>query len=124
MTDLFQDPDELAESPIERRPASVIELPVLPLQEGWLTVETRFSGASTPLVQLVHRLRGPLAVDALARAVGALVDRHESLRGLFAVRGGRTTQVIGPRGGLEIERIDLEHLPAGRAGGSSENAAA
>ena len=71
MTD--QDPDELsAESPIGRRPASVIELPVLPLQEGWLTVETRFPGASTPLVQLVHRLRGPLAVDALAWAVGAL----------------------------------------------------
>jgi hypothetical protein len=113
MTDPYQDPDgDAADSMIVRRPASVVELPVLPLQEGWLTVETRFPGASTPLVQLVHRLRGTLSVDALVRAVGALVDRHESLRGLFADRGERTTQVIGPAGGLEVERVDLEHLPA------------
>ncbi|MGW3992726.1 amino acid adenylation domain-containing protein [Amycolatopsis sp. NPDC004772] len=42
------------------------------------------------------RLRGPLSVDALARALTALAERHESLRTTFPTVGGRGVQVVGP----------------------------
>ncbi len=42
------------------------------------------------------RLRGPLSVDALARALTALAGRHESLRTTFPTVGGRGVQVVGP----------------------------
>jgi hypothetical protein len=99
------------EAPIDRRPASMVELPLMPLQEGWLTAETRYPDATTPLILLVHRLRGPLETDALVRAVGAVVDRHENLRARFVHRDGTPAQVIEPPNGLAVERIDLTDLP-------------
>ncbi|WP_396136899.1 MULTISPECIES: amino acid adenylation domain-containing protein [unclassified Amycolatopsis] len=42
------------------------------------------------------RLRGPLSVDALASALTALAERHESLRTTFPTVGGRGVQVVGP----------------------------
>ncbi|MEU4522013.1 amino acid adenylation domain-containing protein [Amycolatopsis sp. NPDC024027] len=42
------------------------------------------------------RLRGPLSVDALARALTALAGRHESLRTTFPTVRGRGVQVVGP----------------------------
>lgn len=99
------------EGPIGRRPVSMVELPLMPLQEGWLTAEARYPDATTPLILLVHRLRGPLRTDAVVRAVGAVVDRHENLRAQFVDRDGVPAQVIGPATGLAVERIDLSDLP-------------
>uniref|UniRef100_UPI000A381205 non-ribosomal peptide synthetase n=1 Tax=Amycolatopsis kentuckyensis TaxID=218823 RepID=UPI000A381205 len=42
------------------------------------------------------RLRGPLSLDALARALTALAGRHESLRTTFPTVHGRGVQVVGP----------------------------
>lgn len=106
--DTGQDDDE---APIRRRPASMVELPLMPLQEGWLTAETRFPDATTPLILLVHRLRGPLVAEALERAVSAVVNRHENLRAHFVNRDGTAAQVIRPPTGLPVERIDLSDLP-------------
>jgi hypothetical protein len=92
----------------------MVELPLMPLQEGWLTAESRYPDATTPLVLMVHRLRGPLVADALERAVSAIVNRHENLRAHFVIRDGEATQVIGPPDGLAVERIDLSDLPEER----------
>ena len=102
---------EDAEAAIRPRPASMVELPLIPLQESWLTAETRYPDATTPLILLVHRLRGPLVAEALERAVGAVVNRHENLRARFINRDGDAAQVIGPPTGLTVERIDLSDLP-------------
>jgi hypothetical protein len=99
-----------AEPPIARRPAGLTRLPLVPVQETWLTMQTRFPAGSTPLVHLVHRLRGPLAVDALVRAAGALVDRHECLRVRFDL-GGEPAALVDPPNGLDVARIDLPDLP-------------
>lgn len=100
-----------AEPPIVRRPAWLVELPLSPQQRRWWFLHTRYLGASSPIVGLVHRFRGPLVVDAWLRAVGALVDRHEGLRALFVDRADGPVQVIGPPRGLAVERVDLRHLP-------------
>lgn len=104
---------EPGDEPIGRRPASMVELPVIPLQEGWLTAETRYPDATTPLILLVHRLRGPLDTDALERAVSAIVNRHENLRAHFVKRDPTPVQLIRPAEGLAVEHIDLGDLPEG-----------
>ncbi|HET6214531.1 MAG TPA: condensation domain-containing protein, partial [Micromonosporaceae bacterium] len=96
---------------IPRRPADLVELPLSPQQRRWWFLCTSYRGALSPIVSLVHRLRGPLVVDAWLRAVGALVDRHEGLRVRFVNRPDGPVQVIAPPAGLDVERIDLTGLP-------------
>lgn len=62
-----------------------------------------------------HRLRGRFSVDAMARALGQLVRRHESLRTTIGIREGQPVQQVGepfdPLGPVE----DLSQLPAAEA---------
>ncbi|MGC0416367.1 non-ribosomal peptide synthetase [Embleya sp. AB8] len=62
----------------------------------------------------IHRLRGPLDVDALDRALTELVARHDSLRATFPAEDGVPTQVIGPPGAFALERVDVTGAPAER----------
>nr|QEO74285.1 condensation domain-containing protein [uncultured bacterium] len=53
------------------------------------------------------RLVGPLRVDALERALGALVERHEALRTTFSASAGTPYQQINPPHRVELARTDL-----------------
>jgi amino acid adenylation domain-containing protein len=53
-----------------------------------------------------YRLRGPLDEAALQYALDELVRRHESLRTVFAFRGGEPVQVITPAAPVAIARED------------------
>jgi Condensation domain len=55
-----------------------------------------------------RRLRGPLAVDRLVRALSDLVARHESLRTRFPAVDGVPVQVVGP-----AEPVTLSMSPLG-----------
>jgi hypothetical protein len=66
---------------------------------------------STPVVNLVHRLRGPLDEAAWLRAVDALVERHEALRTRMTSRAGIPVQLVSPPGALVVDRVDLGDLP-------------
>jgi amino acid adenylation domain-containing protein len=68
-------------------------------------------GGTVYNVPSVVRLSGPLDLPALARAFDALVQRHESLRTTFAVRGGSPVQVIDPEGRARLDVVDLGSLP-------------
>ncbi len=58
------------------------------------------------------RLRGPLSVPALTAVLGALADRHESLRTTFAANpDGTVLQRIAPAAGLPLPLVDLGALP-------------
>ena len=57
------------------------------------------------------RLKGALDADALARALGEIVRRHESLRTTFAVRDGQPVQVIAPVGRVTMPVVDLTDRP-------------
>jgi hypothetical protein len=56
---------------------------------------------------LLLRLRGPLDLDALQRALDQLAARHEALRTTFARRRGLLTQLVHAPGPVPVTRIAL-----------------
>ncbi len=58
------------------------------------------------------RLHGRLDTGAFLSTLREIARRHESLRTRFAVRGGRTVQVIAAEPDLEMPVVDLRALPA------------
>ncbi len=71
-----------------------------------------------PTTRLVHnlpaawRLTGPLDPSLLARSVDLLVARHETMRTVFVVEGGRRVQKILPSYQAKIDQVDLSALSA------------
>jgi amino acid adenylation domain-containing protein len=49
------------------------------------------------------RLAGPLDAEALRRAIGALVERHEPLRTVFSVADGEPVQSVAPAAPVALE---------------------
>ncbi|BCL17975.1 condensation domain-containing protein [Micromonospora sagamiensis] len=60
------------------------------------------------------RLRGRLDLDALTRAVHAVMARHEVLRSTFELDGDQPVQVIHPHLPFAVRTIDLSDLPPER----------
>jgi len=57
------------------------------------------------------RIKGTLDYDALERALNAVVERHESLRTVFRVKGNGPVQIIKPPLKLRLPLVDLSSLP-------------
>src|SRR6185369_16546787 len=62
-------------------------------------------------IPIAKRLVGVLDVDALERALGELVRRHESLRTTFSVHNGEPLQVLGDASDWQLAKTDLRELP-------------
>ncbi|HEX8276901.1 MAG TPA: amino acid adenylation domain-containing protein [Longimicrobiaceae bacterium] len=62
-------------------------------------------------VPTVLLLEGALDADALARALGEIVRRHEVLRTVFEEEEGEAVQVVLPWRELELPRADASGLP-------------
>ena len=60
-------------------------------------------------VRLPVRLRGPLDIPRLERAVDEVVDRHESLRTTFGMRDGSIVQFVASSMHVPVERSKPEH---------------
>jgi len=56
------------------------------------------------------RLRGALNVEAVERALGEIVRRHDSLRTTFAEGGGEPVQIVAPSGDFRLPFTDLTGL--------------
>jgi len=67
-------------------------------------------GSAIYNVPVVKRLLGTLNVEALERALGELIRRHESLRTSFSMHNGEPVQVIGEAGEWRLEKCDLRGL--------------
>ena len=67
----------------------------------------RFEGGALYNVPVATRLRGLLDVEALERAFGALIERHESLRTTFALVDEVPHQVIRAARPFALEVIDV-----------------
>ncbi len=80
-------------------------------QQLWLLDRIR-PGSSSYHVTKAFRLVGALDVDALARALDAIVARHEALRTTFHEAGEEPVQVVGAPRPVELVRVDLAGLPA------------
>jgi hypothetical protein len=102
---------ERGPEPIARRPVDLAELPLSPLQQRIWYLCTSYPGDASPIIYLAWRIHGPLDAAAWARAVSAVVDRHESLRTRFVPTEHGPVQVFGPPVGLAQERFDLTGLP-------------
>ncbi len=95
----------------------VYEFPVSFQQERFWLLEQLDRPGVAYNVPCAIRLRGPLDVEALARALDALVARHEGLRTIFVDRADGPRQRVLPPGPLPLAREDLSTIPAdGRTG--------
>ena len=63
-------------------------------------------------VALVRRVRGPLDLESIRRALAVVTDRHEALRTRFVEVGGEPRQVVMPQAEAECEVHDLRASPA------------
>jgi amino acid adenylation domain-containing protein len=69
------------------------------------------AGGAVYNVPLASRLRGPLRVEVLERALATIVERHESLRTVFALEDGIPVQVIAEAPAFALPVVDLSGEP-------------
>ena len=79
-------------------------------QQLWL-IERIEPGTAVFNLPAALECLGSLDVDALRRALGEVVRRHEVLRARFEVAGGGPVQVLGPATPFELAVHDLSTLP-------------
>ncbi|HET9986427.1 MAG TPA: condensation domain-containing protein, partial [Longimicrobiales bacterium] len=79
----------------------------------WL-MDRAAPGVTAWNVPRAFRVRGPLDVDALQRAVDALVARHEVLRTTFGGPEGAPRQTVRPAGPVPVRFVDVAGEPAER----------
>ena len=101
-----------APPPIERAPRGG-DLPLSFGQERLWFLAQLEPGNPSYVIPTTLRLRGALDVAALARALEALVHRHESLRTTFVARGGKPAQIVHEPAPFELAVADLSALPEG-----------
>ena len=87
-------------------------MPVSFAQQRLWFIDQLHPGSAVYNVPIFLRLEGTLNVEALRRALSALVARHESLRTTFASREGQPVQVIQPARAFPLAFEDLEAWPA------------
>ena len=115
--DLLRSGEEVRLPPLERVPRDG-DLPLSFGQERlWVVHRLDPQGTAYHMPYLL-RLRGPLDVEALGRAVDVLVERHESLRTRFPEVDGRPVQRVSPPcpGVLRVhDGVTVDDDPAGFA---------
>jgi amino acid adenylation domain-containing protein len=99
------------QSRIARRRANT-EAPASFAQERFWFVDRIGQGGGAYHSCVPLRLRGALDVQALERALGEIVRRHESLRTTFRDADGTILQVIAPFAGFVLNVEDLSGLHA------------
>jgi amino acid adenylation domain-containing protein len=80
-------------------------------QEGLWLHDQLVPGRSAYNVAITVRLVGPLDTDALERALGEILRRHDTLRTRFEQEGEGPVQVIEPPGAFTLRRLELRHSP-------------
>ena len=99
-----------AEDPPRPRPEGA-QAPLSFAQERLWFLDRLEPGTTAYNVPAALRLRGPLDVAALDRALEELVRRHEALRTVFLEVDGRPVQVVDEPGRWRVERADLSAAP-------------
>ncbi|HEX8273226.1 MAG TPA: amino acid adenylation domain-containing protein, partial [Longimicrobiaceae bacterium] len=95
--------------PVERTGA----LPLSFAQERLWFLDRLEPGSSFYNLPAALRLRGVLDVEALGRALGEIVRRHEALRTVFVEAEGSPVQAVVPFGGWSLPVEDLARLDEG-----------
>ncbi|HEY5705829.1 MAG TPA: amino acid adenylation domain-containing protein [Terrimicrobiaceae bacterium] len=82
-------------------------LPVSYAQERFWFLDRLEGSRAEFKINEALRLRGELDLQALERAINALVERHEVLRTHFREAGGEPFQVVEPTGRISLSKEDL-----------------
>ncbi len=90
----------------EPQPTSGRTAPASFAQERLWFLDRLFPGRTNYNVPRIHRVRGPVDVDALRAAFDVVHARHEVLRTRFAEADGEPVQVIDPVGPAPFEVLD------------------
>lgn len=80
-------------------------------QEQLYFLEQMLPGRPTYNVPLIHRVTGPLDIEALRRSLTASVRRHEALRTSFRFADGTPYACIAPAADVELPVTDFSALP-------------
>jgi amino acid adenylation domain-containing protein len=96
--------------PIPRRPDQT-EAPATPMQQRVWYLEQTQPGMTAFNVPSSFRLRGPLNVPALERALNEIIARHATLRTNFEWRDGGLIQKVGPTASVSLaDIVDLTSI--------------
>ncbi|HVG17467.1 MAG TPA: condensation domain-containing protein, partial [Blastocatellia bacterium] len=87
------------------------DLPLSSSQERLWILEQLVPGTATYHIPEGLYLKGSLNLDALQRSLDETARRHEILRTSFIVKDGKPYQFIAPAAKVNLEIIDLRHLP-------------
>jgi len=79
-------------------------------QSFWFLTQLNPDSALYNIYRAV-RIRGPLQVEALEKALDAIVQRHEALRTTFVAQDETGVQIIAPSGKANLTRFDLSTIP-------------
>lgn len=88
--------------------------PIAPLsyaQQGLWTLDQLMPDSPFYNEPFIKRLRFPLDIGALERALNEIIRRHEALRTSFPIENGEPVQRIAPEMRLPLPVIDFRHLP-------------
>lgn len=96
---------------VRPRPPGTAKLPLSHNQELIWIHEQLVPGTPGYVLDAAFRLRGPLDVALLQRALNLLVARHEGLRARYSVSGGAPVQEFLPQVRIELPMDDLSALP-------------
>ncbi|MET0398037.1 MAG: AMP-binding protein, partial [Longimicrobiaceae bacterium] len=111
--------------PMERVPRDARSaLPLSFAQQRLWVVDQLEPGSAAYNMPHALRLRGALDVAALRAALDALVNRHETLRTVFAEQGGAPVQVVHPPAPVALVERDLRELPEAEREAAAERLAA
>jgi len=108
---LQQAPQEDGDSIISRRVLADPRVLSFGQQQLWL-VDQLSPAAGAYNVPYPVRIQGALNIEALHRALDAVVGRHEVLRTLFLNLKGQPLPVVAKRWSVELRQVDLREVPA------------
>ncbi|MEW5927747.1 MAG: non-ribosomal peptide synthase/polyketide synthase [Gemmatimonadota bacterium] len=99
-------------SPLVALPRDGSPLPLSFAQQRLWFIHQLEPGSAAYNMPFPLRVSGALALDALERALTAVVRRHESLRTVFPERDGEPVQLVAPAAPVRLPVVDLRGLEA------------
>ena len=89
-------------------------VPLLPAQRQLWFLDRLGASDGVYTISQSWRLTGVLDVEALRRALAAVVDRHEALRAGFAEADGEPVQIYEPKDGQPVDPPEAPPTRRGR----------
>src|SRR6185369_15625339 len=98
--------------PVPRAPHPLTALPLSFAQQRLWFIDQLEPGSPLYNMPVALRVAGPLDGALLARCLGEIVRRHETLRTVFPLRDETPVQVIQPASPFVLPLVDLSGLPS------------